>query len=244
MNPLIPAICLLAVLGAAGSFARIVRCGGRPRSARSGSTTLEFTLAFPAFLVSVFTAAQTALLMHAQVVVDYAAFTAARSASVWIGPMAASEHFDRSSGVDEARARVLRAATLTCVAISPGVRQLVSFGMSATPVGLGAALRDGALSVAPAASSVTELALDVVERWPYASAYTGITLQAHGDAACGGTDPRVTVTVEHRYRMPVPFAGPLLARMLGGGRLGIPGEYYAPLKAGYTMRRWACDHEI
>jgi hypothetical protein len=244
MNALIPATCLLAIVGAAASVARIVRCAGRPRRACSGSTTLEFTLAFPAFLMSVFTAAQTALLMHAQVVVDYAAFTAARSASVWIGRMGASEHFDQSTGVDEARARVLRAATLTCVAISPSVRQLVSFAMSATPVGLGAALRDGALSVAPPAPSATELALDVVERWPYASAYTGITLQTQGDAGCGGTDSRVTVTVEHRYRMPVPFAGPLLARMLGGGRLGIPGEYYAPLKASYTMRRWACDREI
>ncbi len=245
MPAIIAALCLGSTIATVGSSAWIIRCAGRRRHGQAGSTTLEFTLAFPSFLVSVFTAAQTALLMHAQVIVDYAAFTAARSASVWIAEMGTSERIDSGTQADEPRARVLRAATLGCVAISPNVRQLVGLRVSRPPTGLGSALRENApLGPAPE-PSVATLTQDVVERWPYASAYTAVLIQARGATGCRGTDPRVTVTVEHKYRMPVPFVGPALARMLGGGRLGaVSGEYYAPLTATYSRRRWACDREI
>jgi Flp pilus assembly protein TadG len=245
MTIITAALCLASTIAGVASMTWLGRCAGRRRHGQSGSTTLEFTLAFPSFLVSVFTAAQTALLMHAQVIIDYAAFAAARSASVWIADVATSERLDHSTQADEPRARVLRAATLGTVAISPNVRQLAGFHVSRPPAGLGAAVRESASAGPAPQPSVATLTQDVVERWPYASAYTAVLIQASGLAGCRGTDPRVTVTVEHKYRMPVPFVGPALARMLGGGRLGaVPGEYYTPLTATYSMRRWACDREI
>ena len=241
---MIPGLAALAVLCSALSAARLCRCAQRPPASRAGSTTLEFTLAFPIFLVSVFTAAQAALLMHAQIVVDYAAFAAARSASVWIGSMRGPEALKADETLEDSRARVLRAATIACLPISPTVGQLVSLRSRTVPHGLAAAIRRGAPVSAAAAPSAETLAADMVARWPYASSFTSVTLDSHGDTTCRGTDPRVAVTVVHKYRMPVPFAGPLLARLLGGGSLGIPGEYFVPLTATYSMRRWACDAEI
>src|SRR5687767_10967138 len=94
----------------------VVSLARRPRGGEAASTTLEFTLAFPVFLISVLTTIQTALLMHAQVTVDYAAFAAARSASVWIGDLDRQEVILESDTVEgEAQERVLQAAVLGSV---------------------------------------------------------------------------------------------------------------------------------
>ena len=106
-------VLLVAALLATSLGVWLVR--RRPRLARLrrgevGTAELEFAAAFPWFLLSVFIAIQMMLVLNATLVVDYAAFCAARSASVW-----ASEDADEGEKWD----RIERAARLATVPISP-----------------------------------------------------------------------------------------------------------------------------
>jgi len=224
----------------------VVSLARRPRGGEAASTTMEFTLAFPVFLISVLVTIQTALMMHAQVVVDYAAFAAARSASVWIGSLDKPEVTLTADTVKgDAQERVLRAAVLGSVPISPKLAQLSILGFANPLAGVSLQL-DRALTSATAnlpanAQAIATLTLDTVERWPYASEYTTVILTA---ARQGCDDEPLKVTVEHWFRMAVPFAGRTLSRTLGGSRLlhGL-GDPYLALRASHAMRRWSCQNE-
>lgn len=239
----------LGSAAAAGVSGRcIVSLARRPRGATAGSTTMEFTLAFPVFLVSVLVTIQTALLMHAQVVVDYAAFAAARSASVWVADLDRPQvTFDSGSAEGEAQERVLQAAVLATVPISPKLNQLNLPFNIANPLAPFAQQVEGSLlqliaRLPDAGQGVATLALDTATRWPYATWGTSVTLTAQRE---GCDDEPLRVTVEHRFRMGVPFAGWALARGLGGYKLFgfLGGDAILPIRASHSMRRWSCQTE-
>lgn len=231
----------------AGLAARcVVSLARRPRNGEDANTTMEFTLAFPVFLVSVLITMQTALMMHAQVVVDHAAFAAARSASVWIGNLDKPEvTLTADTAEGDAQERVVRAAVLASVPISPKLSQLSIAGFANPLAGLStqlnAALMNATANLPVQAQGIATLTFDTVQRWPYASEYTTVILTA---AREGCDDAPLTVTVEHWFRMAVPFAGRTLSRVLGGSRLlyGL-GDPYLPLRASHAMRRWSCQNE-
>ena len=239
-------------VGAAAVAALSGRClvslAQRRRSGDAASTTLEFTLAFPFFLISVLMTIQTALLMHAQVTVDYAAFAAARSASVWIGSLDRAEiTIDADHVEGEAQNRVLQAAVLASVPISPKLDQLsmpLNIGNPLAPFAqhLDSTLMQLTAVLPGATQGIATLALDTATRWPWATWGTSVTLTA---PRAGCDDDPLVVTVEHRFRMGVPFAGNAIAQGLGGYRLfGIfGGDPILPIRASHSMRRWSCQNE-
>lgn len=233
-------LAAVAVAWTAGR--RMLRLGRRlrPMAADHGTTPLEFAWALPVFLAGVLTCIQSALLLRAALVVDYAAFCAARSASVWVSHTIGGEPGNViRAGRSRKWERIQQAATVACLPISARVSEgfglFRALGMGSLPVlprGLAAGLVGGG---APA-----RLFADYLDRWPYSSTFT--TVQVNGVDASSGRQLRIapnstlTVTVRHDYLLDVPFVGTGLARVLGGGRrLGRP---YVSLSSTYTMQSW------
>lgn len=80
----------------------------RPRPADAGSVTVSFVLCLPLFLMVVSIAVQLALICNAQVVVNHAAYAAARSAATLL-----------PDGVPDADRRIRNAAAMTLAGVSP-----------------------------------------------------------------------------------------------------------------------------
>jgi len=210
-----------------------------------GTSELEFTLALPIFLVSILTVIQLTLMIDANLMVDYAAFTAARSAIVWIPHDAGAEGPGIVSESDTSvkRQRIARAALIGCLPISPRLSDIPGFFFSPgnpapiDPATLGRYYADGVETTRPGHDiSYFRLALDVLDRWPYASEYTEVELLGMGGepATSFPTEGTVTVRVTHRFLMQVPMAGALLGAAFGG-RFGYIGPYYIPISSTYTL---------
>jgi hypothetical protein len=213
-----------------------------------GTTELEFALAFPFFLMTCLVTVQSALLMNATLIVDYAAFTAARSAAVWLPQDQPGEGAYVIAADAESRSpkwtRIHNAATIACVPISPratGVLAALGLagGAAAFNVGDIASLASFA---GQGAVEFTRLTLEMVDRVPYASLATTVDLEtddgrAQRQFAAGGT---VKARVTHRFYMNVPFAGAALGAVLGRrfivfAGFGI-GPYYVPVSSAYTLQ--------
>ncbi len=209
-----------------------------------GTSEMEFTLAFPFFLMMVLTTIQMALLINGTLIVDYAAFCAARSAIVWIPQDTPGESANTVANPEqnssEKWTRIRRAATLACVPISPRASSFLGFRL---PIGAGAIDAGGIGDVAQAGGgsdngvNYARLSLDVIDKWPYASLYTDVALLgADGNArtqfAAGSP---VTARVTYRFYMNVPFGGSALGAALGRRFLGVLGPYYVPVTASYTL---------
>jgi len=217
------------------------------RADEQGTSELEFALAFPIFLVSVLITIQIALLLNAQLVVDYAAFCAARSAAVWV-PQDLPDEPPNSIASDEEssaekRTRIRRAAAVATLAVSPRLSTFLfgSLMSQASPSPLdGASL--GRLAAAAAIPpdpriDYVKLGVDVVDKYLYSELFTAVELV--GDDG----EPRVTFTpaapitarVTHKFEMAVPFAGHVLGAAFGDRFVPFVGPYYIPLTASYTL---------
>jgi hypothetical protein len=238
-----------ASLGAAvasGRFlaARLPRAGRR-RLGDRGTSELEFAMAFPVFLMTVLVTIQIALLINATLVVDYAAFAAARSAAVWVPEAVSGEPANvigNSKLFSPKWGRIQRAAMLSCLPLSPRISGIIAafIGQPADyPAG---ALRAIAQRGAPqpnAGIDYAHLAQDFVDKWPYTYAYTSVELVDAGGRPRrqfdGGT---ITAQVTYDFYLNVPFAGRLLGT-LGGGRrfgFGLLDPFYMPIEASYTLQ--------
>ena len=80
----------------------------RTQKGESGQAMVEFAVVFPVLFLLFLTILQTAMLLTARQMVNYAAFCSARSAIVWI---------PEDAGV--APAKIKRAAVIACIPISP-----------------------------------------------------------------------------------------------------------------------------
>jgi hypothetical protein len=221
----------------------------RLRLDNRGTTELEFAIALPVFLISVLTTAQAALMLNAHLVVDYAAFCAARSASVWVPRDLRGEAAHTLASTDpnssEKMRRVHMAATLAAIPISPRattfrfglIPRLPGTDADATTIGrLARAIHQNE----QAGIAYGQLALDLMNKWPYAYWATEVSL-----LNAGGTPVRqftssepVTAQVTHKFEMAVPFAGPVLGAALGKRYLGWIGGYYVPITASYALMLW------
>src|ERR1019366_3555144 len=88
---LLLATCLWVTLVFSASMWRTFRHRVRFQLDESGGLSEELVLGFPLFVLFIAMVVQMILLMHARIVVNYAAFVAARSASVWIPACYANE---------------------------------------------------------------------------------------------------------------------------------------------------------
>lgn len=239
--------CMLLAFGTVRMLASRVR-RIRLRLDTHGTTELEFAIALPIFLISVLSTIQAALMLNAHLVVDYAAFCAARSASVWVPQDVHGEAANVLAGThpdsSEKLRRVHMAATLAAIPISPrattfrfGLIPLARTDADATTLAkLARAVRQNE----QAGIAYRQLALDVMNKWPYAYWATDVELRNAGGRAVrqfNSSEP-ITAQVTHKFEMAVPFAGRVLGAALGERYLGWFGGYYVPITASYALMLW------
>jgi len=221
----------------------------RPRAGiqggQTGSATFEFTLAFPFFLGILFTTIQLALALNAKLIVDYAAFCAARSASVWISQDLGGDPPNTVKKDSSKWNKVRGAARVACTPISPkytsyarlaGLEQRSPHQAS----DLQANLRE---TMIPGVADWSTAWLDYAGKWPYAYLYTEIDFPraSGGNTKRFSADGMLAVKVTHDFDLAVPFAGAAIGRAFGSRRYVI-GAWYVPISATYAMQNWG-DHE-
>ncbi|MGH9384807.1 MAG: TadE/TadG family type IV pilus assembly protein [Vicinamibacterales bacterium] len=214
-----------------------------------GTSEMEFTLALPVFLTSALTTVQLALMLNASLVVDYAAYCAARSAAVWVPQDLPDEPADiiadpNDDDGSEKWTRIRRAATLAVTPISPRLSRF-RFGFSQPPSGDpvdGAALARLASAGTDSLGrlpNLAQLGVVVVDKWLYAALFTDVALEGtDGEPVVDfSTTPTVTARVTHKFEMAVPLAGALIGAAVGERYLWLVGGYYVSLSASYTLVR-------
>lgn len=244
---MIAASALLAagLVGTVLSGLRLAKLRHRVRGrSESGTAALEFTLGFPFFLMSILVVMQTVLLLNGFVTVDYAAYAASRSASVWIGEGLPNESADRLGprASSEKWQRITRAAVMACVPISPRMSQVdVGLGRIDIPRAFFDKLVQVSRTIGGAgAARAVATPMVLAERWAYSAANTDVTIGGTRRSGTGrfDDDGTVAVTVTHNYNMDVPFAGAALGRLLGNRHVPAIGGYHVPITATYTVWRW------
>jgi len=188
----------------------------------AGTATIEFTLVFPVLLVLALLLAQTAAAMAAGSYVHYAAFAAARTAIVQVPredvPGEPALHLDTTvDGLK--REAIWTSAAFTCVPVS---------GRIAPPAAVGENYAAGVADMyASAGQSAPGWTSTLAERVTYALANTGVRIlvptpesvengdvfdfEAAPDWVVYAPKDPVTVMVEHRYRLSVPYIAVLFA---------------------------------
>lgn len=247
------------LLAATALVLLVVRFSGRLRTAwepapqqagetlvagENGRSAIEFLLLLPIILSILLLILETALMVQAKFVVNYAAFCAVRSAIVWIPADApggeARNHIDRTDPDSDKMQKIWRAAAFACVSISPHYSSSLvdRTGISdASDDQKDAVERIAAFFPSDGDGNVAE---SFKNRLAYAfdSANTTIDIVAESGGShdqnagdYGDHDP-VTVRVTHRFYLGIPLANRLMGTSFGAG----PGSgFYYPISEQYTL---------
>jgi hypothetical protein len=214
-------------------------------------------LIFPLFLLFLGMTIQLILMLNARLVVNYAAFVAGRSASVWIPRKTAEEAANQikvegqepssicligsvlggaSGGPTEKLDRIRGAAALACAPVSPNY---VSFCGRLIPGGTSVSgpVIGWANSMTSQLPGVGQAAAGLGIRWLYARDYTRVWFNDTEDSRVMSFPEKgdVKVTVEHDFYMSVPFLGRFLGKpykLFGFSR----SLWYVPIRESYVFR--------
>jgi hypothetical protein len=189
-------------------------------------------------------------MVNANLVVDYAAFAAARSAAVWIPRDSGEEPRNAIAAASRAghseKWRHIRAAgTMACMPISPRMSSF-RFGFTSPPATMDlegdalARLAARAVIRPDAGVNWLNLGTDAINKFFYAATYTRVALVDEAGNARTTFDAHgpVTARVTHDFELAVPYAGPLLGAVFGERYLEWFGGYYVPIAAQYTLMVW------
>jgi hypothetical protein len=202
----------------------------RAQRAQSGTATLEFIMAMPLILLLITLVLQYMLALHTRTIVNYAAFSAARSAAVWLpreseAPPLGEELMGQGT---EGAVRVHHAAALPCTAISPADQGLGlipggSFGLMGLPAALSALGQPrqllkhlGALGYANAATTVELQTEDLTSR-------------SHARFRC------VVATVRYTSWLMIPIASNLLGHDPPPPGVHAPYGHYTVVTSRYVL---------
>lgn len=205
-----------------------MRSSRRP-GACSGAVTLEFLIALPFVAVLITLTVQSLLLLHARVVVDYAACAAARSAAVWYPASTSALPTDAplDEADSEAALRILHAAAVACVPLSANLGGGTG-GVELPGLGLGSGVVAGF-------AGAREI-LDKPGKVAYAVKATNVSLAVRED----DTNPEcpvrlVEATVVFHCWLPVPVAGSLLGTDPAPEGYAAPGRHFTRITSRYTV---------
>jgi hypothetical protein len=250
VSSLIPLVAGAAVLGFfAYRLARVLSVNARKQlrsDPQSGSSAVEFVLVLPALTVLLLMILQIALIVQAKFVVNYAAFCAARSAIVVIpqdvsgdGPTEPRNHLGDPEHSNKVKI-VQRAAALPLTAISPLPGMSVSQGLPilANPDATAELIKLAPFDVMTPRSMMGQVML----RAPY-SYYpdnTAVKLFTSAGSETGSFEEHdwVTVKVQYRYYLAVPFAKKLFGTSYSGNPIAniiFGTDYYYPIVEQYTL---------
>ena len=166
---------------------------GFHRDQRGSVQSLSFVLTVPLFIMLMLLAVQITQLMVGLIVVHYAAFAAARSATVWI-PARVGQNVqqDGENRIGQARVfqqsgaggelyqitpggfkfeKIRQAAALACVPIAPSR----SVGMASSD-SMTQSLQATYAALSPTAASNPKISQRLANKWGYANATTGIQM--------------------------------------------------------------------
>lgn len=247
------------LLAATALVLLVVRFSGRLRTAwepapqqagetlvagENGRSAIEFLLLLPIILSILLLILETALMVQAKFVVNYAAFCAVRSAIVWIPADApggeARNHIDRTDPDSDKMQKIWRAAAFACVSISPHYSSSLvdRTGISdASDDQKDAVERIAAFFPSDGDGNVAESFKNRLA-YGFDSANTTIDIVAESGGShdqnagdYGDHDP-VTVRVTHRFYLGIPLANRLMGTSFGAG----PGSgFYYPISEQYTL---------
>ena len=246
------------LLAATALVLLIVRFSGRiraaweptPQAAReslvageNGRSAIEFLLLLPIVLSILLLILETALMVQAKFVVNYAAFCAVRSAIVWIPADApggeARNHIERTNPNSDKMQKIWRSAAFACVSISPhfssslvdrtGISDASDDQKEAVERIAAFFPSDGDGNVADSFKNRLAYGFDSANTKIEIVAESGSHDQNAGDY--GDHDP-VTVRVTHRFYLGIPLANRLMGTSFAVG----PGSgFYYPITEQYTL---------
>jgi len=218
--------------------------GSRQREMRSScmgeeaASALEFTLVFPLFLMIILIIWQLLLLVNASQVVSYAAFSAVRSAIVVIPMKLGSEGPNQfiGDGSSQKKATIQQAAAIACTPISPPISEWAKSygflsGMGSLTGGLGGLGDIASLSVLVGSAGLN--APRALQKASYAGQFTNVEVSGSTEQGSFLENAPITVKVEHRFFLNVPYANRFFSDSLFAG-LGL-GGYQRTLTAQYTL---------
>jgi hypothetical protein len=210
-----------------------------------GLLAVEYVLLLPTMMMLLLLILQTALMIHAKFVVNYAAFCAVRSAIVWIPAEKDSEgvnHIDNHDPSSSEKMKIIRrAAALAVTPISPRFTASLAESTGNQPGsdvdGDAEAAAERLQEFFPTDPSRPEVVTSFISRWAYAFDEENTTvevLEHQDDGGNFGDHDPVTVRVNHRFYLWVPFASRVLGPLTGGQFSGGDG-YYTSLSEQYTL---------
>lgn len=247
LKSIVPLTLLAMVLSflalrVSGAMARSKKIGNGDK--QSGSSAVEFVLVLPALAVLLLMILQIALIVQAKFVVNYAAFCAARSAIVIIpddvsGRPAESRNQIGHPDTSEKTEIIHRSAALPLSAISPLPGLSVARGV---PVLTNPDVIADLVKLAPFDVGPRSMMGQVMLRAPYAyhSENTAVkVVTPQGDEGGSFRDHDwVTVKVQYRYYLAVPFAKKLFGTAYSGNPIWnalFGTDYYYPIVEQYTL---------
>ena len=228
-----------------GSGERRVRWlpGGEFLGSETAQATLETALVLPVVLLCILGFYQLTLVCVGHSVVRYAAFEAARSASVWIPADVASDGpgtLTLTPG-QKKRDEIVHGVRMALVAVSPkttAISDRLPGHLDAAGEGIRGAAAGRFSGVAD------DLPVDALaDKYAYATMATEVEIRGldseSGAVADFGPFEEVTVTVHHEYYLGVPFADRIFAgfrrrsRFAGGDVM--PGFFTVRMSASCTL---------
>jgi len=223
-----------------------VLISARPRQrplwqGEAGALSEELVLIFPFFLLFLAITIQVIILMNARLVVNYSAFVAGRSASVWIPSSTGSESANSIALSSQSPAngaqtstltsspgakldRIRNAAVLACAPISPSYFSWLlawarSVQFNGQTIGTGSSginyiksQLNSVGSIFPQQGAAGAI-VSLIPQWVYSSQFTQIWLNDQPNAASLAFAPYddIKVTVQHDFYLAVPFVGRALS---------------------------------
>jgi hypothetical protein len=230
-----------------------------PADERGGGQAAEFMLVIPVFMTILLMGVQFVLLCNASLLVQYAAYNAARSAIVWIpaGPEVDAKMKRNRLLPQQAQAsweqkneRMHAAAAMSLIGVSPPLDQLGLTGVALQQGMIGDYIASTVLQhLVPSFGASDDGEIDtkygrLARKWLYARNHVEVRIQEGSDEQQkGGAQEinvsdtgNVTATVGYRFYLHIPIAN----RLLGEPFVHVPGffqmgPYYRWISAKVTL---------
>ena len=238
-------VCMVGLYVMVGAAWRLGRQQRKNRARRqTGTAAIEFALLFPFAMMIILTMVQSMLMVAGNLAVHYAAYSAARSAVVWIPE---SLSYDEPKNVlalsdsSEKFYHIRAAAVYAVMPVSAG-----KSGLGSEDPGNSNLIKEGfesfwQLSGSSAPNWVNTMLAD---KYRYAWNFTDVSLEDPAGGDTYGVHETVSARVTHRLYLSVPYAGAVLSRFGGEELPGEAGHYAMVVNAEYSLTNQGVQDEI
>jgi len=226
------------------------QCAQYSRSGReTGTVVVQFVLLLPLLMCTLLMLLQIALLVHAKFVVNYAAFTAVRSAIVVLpavmksratGKIELANEIDKKDR-DSPKMQVMRrAAAMACAGISPMLSAQLRMSTGLIPEVSRVLELERVGLLFPSPTPARGMAEQFAGRAMYAFSPRNTKVDVDVDSATrrsgsAGSYGFVTTRVTYRYYLTVPFADRLLGHPYLGSSFFSGTAFYREIMEEYTL---------